>query len=67
MCDVHLQCHQESRQSNVMLIIADALLADLLELVISLHYTVDQRRQWQPPMDGGAWWAAVLGVARGRA
>ena len=67
VCDLHLQCHQESRQSNIMLIIADILLADLLELVISLHYTVAQRSQWQPPMDGGAWWSAVRGVARGRA
>ena len=65
VCDLHLQCHQESRQSNIILIIADALLADLFELVICLHYTVAQRSQWQPPMDGGAWWSAVHGVARG--
>ena len=41
--------------------------------VISIFHGVIRRRQWHPspvllpgnPMDGGAWWAAVHGVAEG--
>ena len=41
---------------------------------LSYPYMTTRRRQWHPlqysclenPMDGGAWWAAVLGVAKSR-
>ena len=41
---------------------------------MNMNYVTTRRRRWHPtpvllpgkPMDGGAWWAAVLGVAKGR-
>ena len=61
-----------SEANSLFFILPMLLSLDVFCVPFCIIYCITQRRQWHPtwysclenPMDGGAWWAAVHGVAK---